>query len=204
MEDQKMKALALGVFAWLAFAAQTPPPNTARWVAFDANFVRTEPGMRKVVGFFHRDADGSTREDSNIDGPSRPAVFIMNVARRLDYTYENGVWSSYPLNLPPQGVRPDTVARNARQYVPAKPIDGMNVVRFVNPQGIVQFQAPTLNYFALRTERLNGGREVFSNINIREQPADLFLPPPTAAVINRHDAWHGPIWYPAGKTPNTK
>ena len=44
-----MKALALGMVVWLAFAAQTPPPNTARWVAFDANFVRTEPGMRKVV-----------------------------------------------------------------------------------------------------------------------------------------------------------
>ncbi len=221
MENQNVKVFAVGIFAWLAFVSATsfqlsatsfqlpaarlaPPANTARWVAFDATFARTEPGVRKVVGFFHRDADGSTREDSNIDGPSRPAVFIMNVARRLDYTYENGVWSSYPLNLPPQGVRPDSVARNARQYAPAKPIEGWTVVRFVNPQGIVQFQAPTLNYFALRTERPNGGREVFSNITIREQPADLFLPPPTAAVTTRNDAWRGPIWYPAGETPNTK
>jgi hypothetical protein len=196
-----VKVAAFAVLGLMAFAAQTPPASTAVWVAFDATFVRTEPGMRKVVGFFHRDAGGSTREDSNIDGPSRPVVVIMNVVRRLDYTYENGAWSSYPLNLPPQGVRPDTVARNARQYAPAKPIDGMNVVRFVNPQGVVQFQAPKLNYFALRTERPGGGREVFSNINIREQPADLFLPPPTAAVTHRRDAWQGPIWYPAGETP---
>jgi hypothetical protein len=214
MEDQKMKALALGMVAWLALGSATsfqlsassqepgkaPPPNPVRWVAFDANFVRTEPGMRKVVGFFHRSADGSTREDSNADGPAKPVVLIVNVTTRLDYTFENGVWTSYPLNVPPQGVRPDTV-RNPRQYTPAKPIAGMEVVRFVNPQGVVQFQAPKLNYFSVLTEKPGGGREIFSSINVREQPSDLFLPPPSAVIDARTDAWRGPIWYPAGQPP---
>ncbi|MCM3881708.1 MAG: hypothetical protein ND807_16490 [Vicinamibacterales bacterium] len=196
-----MKIAALAAFGLLAFGVQAPPANTPRWVEFDANFVRTQPGMRKVVGFFHRGVDGSTREDSNVDGPSKPVILITNVTTRLEYTFEGGAWTSYPLNVPPQGVRPDTIARNPRQYAPDKPIDGMVVVRFVNPQGIVQFQAPSLNYFAIHTERPGGGRETYSNINIREQPADLFLPPPGAVVTARTDGWRGPIWYPAGEAP---
>jgi hypothetical protein len=196
-----VKAAAIGTLVLLVFGLQTPPAGPARWVEFDANFVRTEPGRRKVVGFFHRGADGSTREDSNFDGPANPVVLITNVTTRLEYTFEGAVWTSYTLNVPPQGIRPDTAPRNSREYVPAKPIDGIEVVRFVNPQGIVQFQAPSLNYFAIQTERPGGGRETYSNINVREQPADLFLPPPAAVVNSRTDAWRGPIWYPAGETP---
>ena len=62
--------------------------SVGQWVAFDANFVRTEPGRRRVVGWFHRAADGSTREESNADGPSKPVVLIMNVARELQYRFE--------------------------------------------------------------------------------------------------------------------
>ncbi len=199
-----MKIAALALVPLLTLPVQAPPTaspaTTGRWVEFDANFVRTEPGMRKVVGFFHRGADGSTREESNVDGPAKPVVLISNVTTRLEYTFENGIWTSYPLNLPPQGVRPDTV-KNPREYAAAKPIDGFDVVRFVNPQGVVQFQAPTLNYFPVVTERPSGGRETYSNINIREQPADLFLPPPSANVVARPDNWRGPIWYPAGEKP---
>lgn len=181
--------------------AQGPPANTAPWVAFDATFVRTEPGTRQIVGWFHRGADGSTREESNADGPNAPVVLIMNVTRRLAYAFENGAWTSYTVNLPPQGLRPDTIPRNPRLFTPARPVDGIDVVRFVTPQGLVQFQAAKLNYFALVTENPGGGREAYSNVVIREQPADLFLPPPSAIVTARPDQWRGPIWYPAGQPP---
>ena len=181
--------------------AQGRPANAASWVAFDATFVQTEPGARQIVGWFHRGADGSTREESNADGPSAPVVLIMNVNRRLAYAFERGAWTSYTLNIPPQGMRPDTIPRNSRQFTPAKPIDGIDVVRFVDSQGLVQFQAPKLNYFALVTENAGGGREAYSNVAIREQPADLFLPPPSAVVTARPEQWRGPIWYPAGQPP---
>lgn len=167
------------------------------WVAFDASFVRTEPGMRKIVGWYHRASDGSTREESNLDGPSVPVVFITNVPRKLQFALENKVWTSYTMNLPPGGLNPDAVQRNPRHFSPAKPIAGFEVLRFVNPQGVVQFQAPKLSHFVLRTEKPTGGREEFSNVIIREQPADLFEPPPGTAVQSRPDIWRGPIWYPS-------
>jgi hypothetical protein len=196
---------ALQLFALLAlFFGQvvTAQPPEGPWVAFDASFVRTEPGMRRVVGWYHRAFDGSTREESNLDGPAVAVIFITNVQKKLQYVFENKVWTSYTMNLPPGGLRPDPVARNPRSFTPAKPIDGIEVVRFVNPQGIVQFQAPKLNYFAVRTERPSGGREAFSNIAVREQPTDLFEPPPGASVQSRPEVWRGPIWYPAGEKPS--
>src|ERR1700674_5783816 len=108
----KRIALAIAVLGVVMWAgpksrptyAQVPTANPAQWVAFDASFVRTEPGQRRVVAWFHRGADGSTREESNVDGPARPVVLIMNVARRRQYRFENGAWASYPVNLPPDGL----------------------------------------------------------------------------------------------------
>ncbi len=184
--------------------AQVPTVNPTQWVAFDASFVRTEPGQRRVVGWFHRGADGSTREESNVDGPARPVVLIMNVARRLQYRFENGAWASYPVNLPPNGLRPENVDPKARQFSPAPAIEKIEVLRFVNPQGLVLFEAPSLNYFPLATQGPNGGREMFSNVFIREQPDGLFEPPPGAAVSEHSDEQFGPIWYPAGQSPIQK
>src|SRR5438874_12832759 len=125
--------------------AQTP------WVAFDANFARIAPGRRKVVGFFHRGADGSTREESNVDGPSTPAVLIMNTGRRLQYRLIDGRWHRFPIFLPPAESPPASNEHDPRQYRPAPPIEHIPVLRFVNPQGLVQFVAPSLNDCALRS-----------------------------------------------------
>jgi hypothetical protein len=157
--------------------------------------------MRKIVGWYHRASDGSTREESNLDGPANPVVFITNVARRLQFALENRVWTSYPMYLPPGGLNPDASRRDPRYYAAAKPVGGFDVVRFVNPQGIVLFQAPQLNYFAVRSEKPNGGREEFSAIEVREQPTELFEPPPGASVQSRPDSWRGPVWYTPGQNP---
>jgi hypothetical protein len=170
-------------------------------VAFDASFVRTEPGARKVVGWFHRGADGSTREESNADGPAKPVTLIMNVARRLQYRFEEGVWASFPVHFPPNGWHPDPVERDPRKFTPAPAIEKIAVFRFVNPQGLVLLVAPGLNYFPLVTERPNGGREVFSSVFVREQPEGLFEPPPDAVVQVHSDGATGAIFYPAGQSP---
>jgi hypothetical protein len=175
-----------------------PPRGRAAWVAFDATFVRTEPGQRKVVGFFHRGTDGSTREESNADGPSRPVILIMNIAGRVQYRLEDDAWHRFPIYLSPNGWRPDSIEHDPRTYRPAPPMEGISVLRFVNPQGQVQFLAPSLNDFPLRTDRTNGGREVFSNIFVRDQPAGLFEPPPGATVHVHSDGASGAIWTPAG------
>jgi hypothetical protein len=194
--------LASPVFLSHGSARQVPKPTA--WVAFDANFVRNEPGVRRVVGWFHRGADGSTREESNADGPSRPLVLIMNVAKRLQYRFENEAWNSYLVNLPPGGFLPETVDRDPRKFTPAPAIEKIEVFRFVNPQGVVLFVAPGLNDFPLRSEGPNGEREIFSNVLIRDQPAGLFEPPPGSAVAAHLYGASGAIYYPAGGNPQAK
>lgn len=166
----------------VAHAQSLATPAAAAWVAFDATFVRTEPGRRRVVGWFHRGADGSTREESNVDGPSHPVILILNVARELQYRFEDDVWSSYLAYLPPGGLHPQNIDRDPRKYTVAPPIEQIPVFRFVDAQGVLLFVAPSLNNFSLKTERPSGGRESFSNLFVRDQPAGLFEPPPGAAV----------------------
>src|SRR3954470_635508 len=192
-----VRALAVTAVIEASAFAQQPGP----WVAFEANFVRTEPGQRKVVGWFHRAGDGSTREESNIDGPAKPVVLIMNVARRLQYRLENGTWHSFPIYLSPNGWRPEQTDHDPRKYQPARSIEKIEVFRFVNPAGLVLFVAPSLNDFPLKTERPNGGREEFSNVIVREQPPGLFEPPPDANIVVHSDGASGAIWYPAGENP---
>ena len=190
----------------MAVMASVPPviaQGTGAWVPFEATFVRTDPGQRRVVGWFHRGADGSTREESNADGPSRPVILIMNIAKRLQYRFEDEMWNSYPVYLPREGWRPPAVERDPRKYRPAPAIDKLAVFRFVDSQGLVLFVAPALNDFSLRTERPNGGREIFSNVLLRDQPAGLFEPPEGVAVESHPDA-SGAIFYPAGENPLKK
>lgn len=187
-------ALLALLILWSAAHAQT----TAGWVPFDATFVRTELGMPQVIGSFNRSADGSTREESDVDGPGKPhVVLIMNVAKRLQYRFERGAWASYPVNFPPEGWHPVTVERDPRRYAPGPSIQGLPSFRFVNPQGVVQFVVPALNDFALSTERPDGGREVFSNVVVREQRPELFEPPPGAEVEVHTSGGSGAIYYPA-------
>jgi hypothetical protein len=205
-------AAAMALVAVCGAAALTLGPAAAPagaqaredWTAFDANFVRTEPGARKVVGWFHRSADGSTREESNADGPSAPVTFIMNVAKQLQYRFEGGAWASFPVKLSPNGWHPEAVEHDPRTYRPAPAIEKMPVFRFVNPQGLVLFVAPALNDFPLVTERPGGGREAFSNVFIREQPAGLFEPPPATAVHVYSDGWSGAVWSQAGQNPRAE
>jgi hypothetical protein len=189
----------------LAFAAPTPShaQTSGEWVAFEATFVRVEPGERKVVGFFHRASDGSTREESNPDGSLKPVVLIMNFSRRLQYRYHDGEWHSFPIFPPPGGWRPEKIAHDPRIYRPAPAIEKIDVLRFVNPQGLIQFLAPALNDFPLKTQRPNGGYELFSNLVLGDQSPGLFEPPP-GDPVRAHIDGAGAIYYSPGDLPSSK
>ena len=83
-----------------------------------------------------------------------------------------------------------------RRFPAAPPVEGFEVVRFVDAQGFVLFEAPRLDYFALVTENPAGGREVFSNVQLGEQPAEWFQPPKDSAVEPLSD-WRGAVYSPA-------
>jgi VWFA-related protein len=180
-------------------SANSEAAHSPRWVPFEASFVRTDPNRsRPVAGRFYRASDGSTREETDTDDPERAMISITNLSRCIQYQFVNGRWSSYPVKLPPGGVRPQEVPDDSRRFSPAPAVDGFEVLRFVNAQGIVQFQAPRLDYFPLAVENPAGGRQVFSSVRLGEQPEKWFEPPEGSAVESRSD-WRGAVFYPAGR-----
>jgi VWFA-related protein len=190
--------------AALTFPSGCPGSTQAapapRWVPFEASFTRTDPlSSRKIVGRFRRASDGSTREETDVDDPVRAIVAITNLARCVQYQFVNGAWSSYPVKLPPDGFGPQAVPEDPHRFLPAPAVEGFEVLRFVNAQGIALFQAPRLDYFALATENPAGGREVFSSIKQGEQSADWFEPPEGSAIEARAD-WRGALFYPVSQS----
>jgi hypothetical protein len=60
--------------------------------------------------------------------------------------------------------------------------EGFDAYRQLNSQSILNMLVPALNMFAVVTQRPDGWRQVFTDIKIGEQPADLFEPPPGATI----------------------
>ena len=179
-------------------AEQSPPIPVRRWVPFEADFVRIDPGTpRKAAGTYRRASDGSVRVETDMDDATRAVVFITNIAKRVQYQLVNGRWSSYPVKVPPDGFGPPVVQAEPHRLSPAPPVEGFEVLRFVNAQGLVLFEAPKLDYFALVTENPAGGRDAFSNVRVGEQSAEWFEPPSGTFVEARSD-WRGAVFYRQG------
>ena len=106
--------------------------------------------------------------------------------------------------LPPNGVHPQAIEHDPRTYTAAPAMENISVFRFVNAEGLVLLVAPALNDFPLRTDKPGGGREVFSNIFIRDQPAGVFEPPASVFIHVHTEAAAGVLVYPAGQNPRTK
>jgi hypothetical protein len=71
--------------------------------------------------------------------------------------------------------------------VTSEKVDGFSVVRHMDDNGVLSLQAPDLNFFPLVTEDRRfgdgGARQVFKNIQVRDQADALFEPPAGAAIV---------------------
>lgn len=92
------------------------------------------------------------------------------------------------MRLPREGYRPALRSLTRANGLAAWPekIQGFEVYRMTQQSGLVRFQAPALNFFSLSTS-FNGAYDEFYDINIREQPEELFFPPAGVPVEERQE-----------------
>jgi hypothetical protein len=170
-------------------AAQPSPVRTsASWVPFEAAYraVRSDGGVE--TGRFHRDAAGSTRLAIEAGDPSasRATITIVNIPQKVLYLRsKGGVWSAQAVRLSTHSTQP----RLLRTDTPGlthllEPFEGHDAYRLDAGRGPIDVVVPDLNFFAVRREWRGGPRQVteFREVRIGEQRADLFTPPPDAAI----------------------
>jgi hypothetical protein len=159
------------------------------WVAFDASFrILKEPV--NVAGRFFRSADGSTRVETGPEGGPPVVVSISNVASERHYEYDAETdrtrWRSYPMRLHPDGhhPKPRSLTRTKGLAPDTRTIEGFQVYAYTTRGKVVRYEAPALNFFALKTE-FEDSRQEFFNLQLRDQPPVLFSPPLGASVEER-------------------
>jgi hypothetical protein len=100
------------------------------------------------------------------------------------------------MKLPPQGWKP--AARRAKTSGLQKhPLfveirrgktynlraeTGLSAYRYVNTSGTLSLQIPDLNFFEVLKQNLDGRREMYSNLEIADQPEEVFQPPTGATI----------------------
>jgi hypothetical protein len=172
-----------------------------QWVPFSASMVRVFRQGQSAVGKLYRSADGSTRNETG-PAPGRvDSIGISNVPDRLYYIWRpEGGWESRPLDLPggrylqpPEGAPTGATPTSER-------LEGMVLIKMpTNHQGITHYLVAELGYFPPVKSIMpcNDGQGSgcglwLSDIEIGEQPADLFRPPTGEAAAIRH--LPGPAW----------
>lgn len=170
----------------------------AAWVPFEATVEVSKPAYPRAVGRFYRSDDGSTRLETGPEDGTVNIVSIKNIARATIYVKSTtGQWVSHPMKLPTGGYRPAKmrVATVGLSQFPFKLAlqkgqngslrsnsAGLDAYHYVTPSGNVWLMVPSLNFFPVLQETLEGRRELYSNIVVGGQPAELFEPPPGAVI----------------------
>lgn len=161
-------------------------PSPTEWVPFVARArkVAVNDGVSRIemAGRYYRRSDGSTRfETGPENGPIR-VIHIKNVAHSRSYLLFGEQWQSNPMLLSEKGYQPKIRREDMRGLEKqAEAISGFLIYKFTDHGGVVAMQAPDLNFFALRTTFQNTTQE-FYDVQLGEQPDDLFEPPSGATV----------------------
>jgi hypothetical protein len=209
--------IAVAIFAgthrtnWIpsGVAAQQPVPDggtgadilsPSDWVPFVAK-VRSVSGEGanshiRMEGLFYRGGDGSDRFESGPPSGPTKTITIHNISANRFYVFEQGRWTSNPMRLPPSGYHPRKRRVDMRgMEESSEMVSGYRVYKYTDRGGIVSLQAPDLNFFALRTSA-QGTVQEFYDVQLGEQPADVFSPPLGAKIEERTEV-KGIIWTPA-------
>jgi hypothetical protein len=182
------------LFSGVIYARLTPPtiqdvPSPDSWVGFDADETTTMPGHPETVyGRFNQGADGSTRHETGPRLGEPRIIDIKNITLSRLFVFANvgegSKWYSYPMILPPNGVKPQKMRQaDAKPVTLPLPNNPFQLLTVTSNRGDVQFVAPALNFFPILEQQASGHRRERTNVVVRAQDPSLFEPPTGAAVV---------------------
>jgi hypothetical protein len=138
---------------------QPPPPQTPRatvcWVPFSAVIrIVVDPG-KVIVGRLYRAADGSTRNETGPSLDEINVIGIKNLPERVYYLWNpRSGWETRPLDWPSALTPPRPTEAPPGATPLADQIEGFELVRApTDPNGVTDFLAPRLDYFAVKSIR---------------------------------------------------
>lgn len=175
-------------------------PSPAGWVPFSAYGAIENPqrGMH-LVGRHYRSSDGSERWEQG--APDVKYISIRNVPEATFYEWHSrspDKWTAYPMQLPYGEWRPTrfAVGRAGLTGVEST-IEGIRVLQQIDASGREAWLAPSLNFFTVKVTKsvVLGTLQTFSNFDLNEPPAHLFVPPPDATVVHSSTP-RGIVWTP--------
>jgi hypothetical protein len=83
--------------------------------------------------------------------------------------------------LSPNGYRPQQWRLDSLRPVSLK-AEGYELFQLMSADGDTKFVAPALNFLPLISQRSDGYRQAFTNINVRDQAPELFAPPADVTI----------------------
>jgi hypothetical protein len=177
------------------------------WVPFVADLRVTYPDGPSIVGRFYQAGDGSSRLETGPPGEAPRVIHIKSVVAQSGFIFHHGQWFSNHFKV--GSLKPPTWYRD--QLRPCRwklslrhggsgsvvATDGFSAYEWDYGQASFQLLIPELNMFAAVRQRVDGRREVYSNIEIVDPDPALFAPPPGAPVSDRPAATHAREQRPA-------
>lgn len=191
-------------------ASQAQKPNRQEivapesWVPFSAVVQRLEPGKAtNVIGRLYRGSDGSRRLESGPPERRQAVISINNFTTSENYFYSASLGGWMVLPFPAgENVRlpPKLAVDNEKMFLHEDKIEGYDVLRAVD-QAQIRLIAPALNGEPLVRQRVDGTREVLSQITLGEQSPSLFEPPPGSVVKEAPTGFPTPPRTPPHEVP---
>jgi hypothetical protein len=198
---------ASGLTMFRSARAQQPAfdeiPVPRQWVAFQADFTKSNPDGSIIVGRFFRNTDGSRRLETGRSKDTIGAtISITNVSQSKFYAYRASTgWEMHPMTLPRGGYKPLRVKLPSsafRKYPFRLALEKGQDGSLQSDQGFEAYEAlsatggnqllviPALNLFEAVRLR-DGERIVYTNIELVDCDSSLFDPPSGAHVVVRSD-----------------
>lgn len=162
----------------------------AAWVPFSADIRRVNAMTGAVsVGKFYRSSEGSTRSDTGPSLDRIDTIGIKNIRLVAFYLWSDKTgWRQQPMTIPPDGWAPGKIVFNEHMTRVPERIDGLELIKHDAPPYTV-FRAPQLNMFELvkllpcQFESPTPCGTWFANVQIGEQPPELFEVPASQPVV---------------------
>jgi hypothetical protein len=164
------------------------------WVAFEADITRVAPNGQIISGRFYRGEDGSDlsiEEQVSSSTSSKVTIrHIANYSKGRYYRSKGQQWISGPLSVatPRKPLQFFSKSSDLRKYRGRLALlagqdgslnaaNGLDAWISATDEGSVHLLVPSLNFYPIVSNKLNGSRRVLSNIRIGPVPASLFEPP---------------------------